>query len=344
MINLVSIYFRNWRTNLQDRAAQAGPGPWISLTPTLRLPEEILGLRLLFAYVLLMALPPETWTFPSVQPHPNGIAHWFDLTFMADPVLWSRLQHAGLVLIVLYALGIALPLVLPLLLALHLCIFTLSNSQGSIGHSMQLVTLVLLAQTVGYTLWPLYDLARRKLMKPTGSRSPLRSPDMALWFTTQTIAAAYVICGIAKLVNSEGRWIADIPNLAVQLHKTSMMDYYNDLQQVAAPVQDFMLRLLIDQPGLATVAFSFGLFLELGAILALLGRRWELLLGISVLMMHKVISEAMSLFFPFHMWVLFIFWVNVPFWLGYAVRRGWTTWRPRQVDAPAVESGLAPGK
>jgi hypothetical protein len=303
-------------------------GPWINLNAPRRLPEEIVGIRCLFAFVLYLALPPVGWVFQSGQPHPNGLGHWIDFSFLAAPGVWPVIHYISLALIVLYALGLALPVVLPLILLEHLCVFTLNNSQGYIGHSMQLVTMIILAQAVGVTLWPLWKRLRK-------IDSPLSGYEVGLSFTSQTMAAAYVICGLTKLINSEGKWISDVPNLAMQLHKTAMMDYYNTLEKAVPPLQAYMEHMLIEAPGMARVIFGSGLVLELAAILALLGRRWELALGVATILMHKIISQSMSLSFPFHIWVLFIFWVNAPYWIGWAIRR-------LRKTAPAEEPAISP--
>lgn len=317
-------------------------GPWFTLKPPTRTREEVTGLRLLFAYVLWLALPPVTWVFQSGQPKPNGITHFVDLTFLANQEVWGYLHWLCLALIILYALGVALPVVVPLLFIQHLVVFTYTNSQGYIGHSMQLASMIVMAQMFGFTFWPLWMRYGRK--QPVNSH---QAAESAFSFTSQTIAASYVICGLTKLMNSEGRWIADIPNLAMQLQKTAKMDFYNTLTVAHQPLQEYMLRLLIEHPWQARVAFGMGLFLELAAIVALLGRRWELALGISVIVMHLVISEAMNLAFPFHLWVLFIFWVNPSFWLnlglGYLLGRHPAPAEPAEPKADTRIISSTPG-
>lgn len=302
---------------------------WFTPQTPQRTPEELLFTRLLFAYVLWMATPPVHWVFESKQPHPVGIANFVDLTWLSQPYIWPALHYTCALLLILYVWNIGARVVMPVFFILQVCMYTLRSSQGAVGHSMQLLTLVVLAHTIGHTLYPLW-----RKWRPAQEGQPVPSPqEVALNLTTQTIAAGYVICGLSKLflkddrwtlrLSNLDRWLGDVPNLAVQLQKTAMMDFYNALEQTAAPMQQFMLKLLIEQPGAARVVFGTGLLLELLACLALLNRRWQLALGVSLIAMHVMIEQTMRLSFGFHIWILFVFWVNVPYWLGQAYR--WVT-------------------
>jgi hypothetical protein len=79
-------------------------------------------------------------------------------------------------------------------------------------------------------------------------------------------------------------------------------------------------RLIVEHPNLTRLAFTPGLLLELGALLALTGRRAACAVGLGLLAMHLLAREVMELGFVAHEWLLVIFFINVP-WLVCAAWR-----------------------
>ena len=62
------------------------------------------------------------------QPHPVGLAHFFDLTWLSDPQKLSAYRGVLYLLLLVYASGWFLPIVLPLLAVGYSLMFTLYNS------------------------------------------------------------------------------------------------------------------------------------------------------------------------------------------------------------------------
>lgn len=110
------------------------------------------------AFVLRVALATALfWFFPqsipfNVQPIPVGVAHWVDLTWLANPGVFPIYRAVFFALLVLFASGFMLPVTLPLLTLVHILPPTLHNSQGFTYHGNQIVSLSLLGLTV-MTLW-----------------------------------------------------------------------------------------------------------------------------------------------------------------------------------------------
>ena len=134
---------------------------------------------------------------------------------------------------------------------------------------------------------------------------------VAIYASTVTFAAAYVVCGIVKLVNSDFKWIQKVPYLSVQLLKSNWDGYYDSLQ----PVPEWLPRItqgIVDHPNLARLVFGSGLLIELLAFVVLINRRWAFVGGLSIIALHLSISKVMDLHFEYHMAAALIFLVNVP--------------------------------
>lgn len=268
---------------------------------------ETLLMRAAFAYLIYDSVQWQTGNLDE-QKFPNGLAHWFDLTWLGDhpPGAWTlRFSIAGLALFVigiLPALGL-LPIVFYAII-----IGTLLNSQGAINHSWQLVTMLALAQLLVYA-WP-----RSRNLK-TNLRICCR-PDterhrQAVHAALVIIAASYVVCGVMKIVNSDGLWLYKAPNLAVQLHKTHLAHYFNTLNHPPEWLHDFT-NLLLTHPNLARLLFGSGFFIELTAFILLINRRFACIGGLLIIAMHLSISHLMNLNFEEHIAVVIIYAVNIP--------------------------------
>jgi hypothetical protein len=107
-------------------------------------PLEGFFLRLFFGLVVAYTLRFEV-PF-STQPHPAGLARFFDLTWLSDAWAYSVFRGALYVLLIFYVGGLILPVALPLLALGHVLVFTLYNSQGYTHHGFQIVSLTLVAQ------------------------------------------------------------------------------------------------------------------------------------------------------------------------------------------------------
>lgn len=305
-------------------------------------------MRAALAYLALQATPaglPYT-----TQPSPVGIAKFIDLTWLGHPGTPSWMAPLLLAFAALLALGIA-PLVGSLgLLALHTAVGTFANSQGGGGgshHTTNLVGLMLLGQVLAC----LYrDAAALRRAGPRGllavrlddwawARHLGRHPTAAfrrasgslesaaqtfrssqIYTILQMMAMAYTVSGISKLWRSEGAWLAEVRNLPLQFEKNRLNEFHDTLVMPAQTSADAMADAISRHPNLAGALFGVGLFLELFAFLGLWNRLTLALFGLSLIAMHVMISDLMNLGFFFNKWALFLFWVNLPFWL-YALQQ-----------------------
>src|SRR5690349_18465800 len=144
-------------------------------------------MRILFAVTVWRGTPNELPV--NGIPAPNGITAIIDLHFLLQPQAFAYARIALAVALVLYVLRIWQAL--PIALFVNLATNGILNSQGAIQHALQIVSLVLLAQTVAWFYGAWVD---RK------NHSPQLTENRAIWWSQQTIVAVYLLAGIAKLV------------------------------------------------------------------------------------------------------------------------------------------------
>jgi hypothetical protein len=114
--------------------------------------REAFLLRAMLAFTLIHFLPA---AMPqATQPVPVGLAHWFDLTWMADAEKYAAFRAAFMFCALWFTTGVWLPLSLPLLTLLHVLPYTLYNSQGHPHHGYQIMSLTLLGMSIAaLVLW-----------------------------------------------------------------------------------------------------------------------------------------------------------------------------------------------
>src|SRR3954454_23703912 len=108
--------------------------------PHFALVERIV-IRVLFAWLIWRATP--AGLVVNGIPAPNGIARLFDLHFLLDPRVFAVAHTVLGAALVLYILRVLVWLALPVALFVNLAANAITNSQGAIQHSAQIVSLVL---------------------------------------------------------------------------------------------------------------------------------------------------------------------------------------------------------
>jgi hypothetical protein len=286
---------------------------------------EITAMRVLFAVAIWLSvlyfLPPLIGeqskghglaAYPGT-PEPVGIAYLIPLGWMAETGP-ARVVHWLLAISLLaYAFVPFRFLRWPALsvFLIHNAIFTLNNSQKSTHHGYQIMTLVLLAQALvlWYPTFCKWWPRLPKLTKEVGMRGHW------VYYSQLTIAGAYIVAAVTKLLRSGLGWIVDSPLISVQVVKTHSQNFYNWLQPEYADRGMAFANWIADHPLLARVMLTSGLLLELLAFLCLLGRGWAFIIGASMVGLHVSISLVMHLHFPQNEQVCFIFLMNLPFWM-----------------------------
>lgn len=288
---------------------------------------ERLAMRLIFAAVvqahILGTLSHITIT------HPNGLARLVTLDFLLDPKFFAAGRYLMWAALVLYVLRIGWSFALPYLALFSVAVGTIVNSHGAIAHYMQIVSLVLCAQTAAH----FYNLLQRRRGEP-----PDLAEDRVIFWSQQAIVATYLVSALTKLIHTSGRWFLESPMVGVQIIKTTDQDYYDRLDANAYNSGALAAEWIIQHPLLVGLILSSGLLLELSTPLALLGRRFALFYGLSLVLFHQSIDRVMKLQFPFNEYLLWIYLVNVPFWAVFIA-----LWMRRRVprDSPEAQSGFS---
>ena len=277
---------------------------------------EVVCMRLFFAILLWLNLP--VLDKFDTQPHPNGFAQLLgiDFTWAGDQQVMGVLKFILVPVLVAYVGGWVSWLTLPYMFVLSLAVGTLKNSQGAISHVSQIITLILMAQSG----WALYYHVRKWIGRPHHFHHGQTTLGMEVFISQSAIAAIYLTTGITKLIRSEGTWLWQIRKIGVDLEKTWSQDYYNELVTSAPAWASWIRDLVTEHPMMAVFLFAPGLLAELGALLALYGRRWALLMGVLLVILHLGAIYVMRLEFEQNIWCLLIFFINVPYWCNRAIK------------------------
>lgn len=265
-------------------------------------------------FVLRFAIAFITWgTFNgdsafTSQPHPNGIAIWFDLTFLSDDSLEMPLREIARWSLVAWVVGVpsVLSLLVPTFFGIGL--FTLKNSQGAIGHTFQVVHLCLLAAWAA-GLWSAVAKLRKKDLPHAFTPGQLE-----LDWARQALAAGYVVSAITKLVNSSGLWFRDSHYFALHLIKNNDMKFYGTLESGAQKLE-WLPQLMMQHPMLSQVFFGIALPLELCAFLGCRNRQMALFFGIGLVAFHYSVKQLTQLDFALNVQLLVVLMVNPIWWL-----------------------------
>ena len=275
---------------------------------------EVAAMRLLFGVLFYLNIPnlSKFLKQDNPQPKPNGLAEWgIDFSWVGDPATLGVLKLILIPVLVVYVLGVLRWVALPYMLTLSVAIGTFKNSQGSISHIYQVITMVLLVQ-VG---WHLYLAVRRAIGKPHEFSGGWGIDRGEVFVSQSAVAAVYLTTAITKLVRSDGAWIFQLRHIGVDLDKTWSQAYYNELVFDAPAWAVWMKTIVTDHPWVAMVLFGPGLLAELFAFLGLYGRKWALVMGGMLVVLHLGAIYVMQLTFWPNIACLAIFFVNLPYWL-----------------------------
>jgi hypothetical protein len=275
-------------------------------------------MRIAFAVMVWQTIP--SFYYPTSLSHPNGLAHFLDLTFLMDPQILGVLRGVLAVAVVFYAAGLFMFVSLGVMTFLLVACGSFENSQGAIHHSLQPLALTALAQwaVAGYFAVR-HHLVRKGVFFPFATTETQR---LLVHAAKVALVACYVTSAFTKVERTGGEWIQRTPNLAAAIAKTNAKSYLNAFEPTnhwakTAP------ELIITHPHLTRVFFGFGFALELFSFLALLGRWPAVLVGTSLILMHDTVAQVMGLHFAIFERLGFIFLVNAPWLAAFAIGKIW---------------------
>jgi hypothetical protein len=251
----------------------------------------------------------------------NGLPALIDLSWLGQPAPTAVLGLLMGVLLVLYALGRWLPGATGGLFLIHALVGGIFASPAGDHHATQVVGLILLGQFAWF-LWEKFRPSKN------GEGNRLDKASGAVFWSQQMICAGYVISAVSKWVNSGGgiipgaRWVAQLPNIAVQFEKNRLQAFYDTLEApISTTINEKAIGLLLNSPGILMAFLALGFYIELLAFLALFNRKASLLMGLGLMGLHAFIFAIMNLPFYYFEAVDLLFFVNVPFWIAVAMGR-----------------------
>ena len=268
-------------------------------------------LRLLFGVVVASTLSLQV-PFHD-QPHPVGLARFFDLTWLSDPEKLSAYRGLLYLLLLVYASGWLLPIVLPLLAVAYSLMFTLYNSQGYTHHGYQIIGLTLLVQAVTVVYYAVLKGLR------------LQPPDALLnsWLLVQSqvvVTGTYLVSFLTKLFATGGMWFWNAHYIALDMIKTQRQHYFSRFNpaDLGDPPEAIWL---LEHPWMARGLFASGVVLEAIAFFALASRRLGFVIGVGLILMHRSVSMLMGLRFQNNEMLSAIFLIGVPYVLARGLER-----------------------
>ncbi|TLD71762.1 hypothetical protein FEM03_06385 [Phragmitibacter flavus] len=275
---------------------------------------EAILTRCLLAWLLWNALPYAIPPWTS-QPHPTGLGHFFDFTWLSTPANYELANLVSRSGIILFALGVLPVFGLCGFLVLDISLHSLASSQGFQGHGAQVNGLLALGLLGGYLWhaaqrWKVWNPLHQPLLFDAGSAAA-----SALQGARIMLAATYVVSGLSKVTKGGIDWPLRGDSFVLQILKAQdemrATHIHTELTSSAVAFGEFLAA----HPALASLMLCGALALELGAFLALLGRRWALAIGIGLLVFHKSNHWLMGLPFKANQWALWFLFIMPLHWL-----------------------------
>ena len=153
----------------------------------------------------------------------------------------------------------------------------------------------------------------------------------AILYSVQIVIAAYWLASISKLETSGLQWVEDAKYIPLQVVKSFSTEYFTigdeyPLVQGKAIVSDLM-----DRTELIQLVLLFALLVEFTSPLAIFGRRWAIVIGTLLLLMHIGIEWVMNIYIDvighpmvivlINPWYLFSHIISKPFRKNQAFKR-----------------------
>ncbi|MEM7011696.1 MAG: hypothetical protein AAF585_09450 [Verrucomicrobiota bacterium] len=289
---------------------------------------EVIGLRVLFAFLIYQCLPLDGfkprgdewfgaggWFAPAgrvefdTADEPRGLAKFVPVTFMSEERLQLPLWILCGFALISYVWGRGLIFSIPFLTLVMLLSRSLENSQGFVFHGFKIIGLILLTQSVVVIV---HAILTRFGKRPAS----YELNDYLVRFAQVAIVAAYVIAGLTKIHESNGRWVENSHYTAVDVVKTYRQNYYKRLDPDFGEERVPYAAEMLENPTRARLMMTAGLALELFCFIALWNRWLMAAVGVAIIVFHRMVEQLMNLQFIQNERAVFIFLVNPVFWIG----------------------------
>jgi hypothetical protein len=260
-------------------------------------------------------------TFSGVQffrpagelPYPVGIARFVDLRWAASRSAARWIQYGAYAAALCYAADLLVPVALLFLTAAIIVELSFESSYGSVNHGHHLLAIVLAAQTAATVLWNAAAHWRWDL----GALLAQSQQATLAWWTVQAIIAVYFTSGLAKLINTRGRWIQRSPGLLLSSYARVDTDrMMGDKSWGESGASAALVSWLFERPTITQCVFAAGLFIELTAPIGLFGETILMFMGLALIALHRGNEFLLGLPFTEFQLLVLVYLVNVPQLLG----------------------------
>ena len=156
---------------------------------------------------------------------PNGLARLVHLDFLRADSVITLCEIALPIALAIYILRWGTGIALVFLALISAGYGSINNSQGAIGHTYQIVSLVLLVQMAAQFCERWKNRAR-SMTYAALSQKNFGEHRLISW-SQQMIVATYVVSGLAKIIKTHGMWFTTSPAIALQIVKSTDQLFYN---------------------------------------------------------------------------------------------------------------------
>jgi hypothetical protein len=242
-------------------------------------------------------------------PHPVGIARVLDLSWVASRAAARWIRYGAYAAALCYAADLLVPLALLFLTAAAIVEVTFRSSYGSVNHGQHLLAVVLTAQTMATLLWN----AATHWHWDLGAVLAHSQQATAAWWTVQAIIAVYFTSGLAKLINTRGRWIQRSPMLLLSSYARVDTDRMMGARSWGRSGESAALvSWLFERPAITQCVFAAGLLIELTAPIGLFGETVLMVIGLALIALHQGNELLLGLPFPEYQLLVLVYLVNLP--------------------------------
>jgi hypothetical protein len=248
----------------------------------------------LYAKISLILL----WLYPVInilfkfnsQPIPVGVCCWFNCAFATITPFCYILSATTVILSVLYLFERKMLIVTFLISMLGMLVFSLEASNGLSGRK-EAVSMLFIVQFLAYLR---YSLGNKEFKEATTPK------DIAMFYSVQVVATAFVLAGITKLQESGIAWVRDAPNIAVRIVRSFSMRTIDTGYLFLSNYGRYMAQGILAHPAIIQAGFAIVLIAELFSFCAVFSRRWAWRCGLVLVFINLGFLVLLGIIIPFY--------------------------------------------
>ncbi len=216
----------------------------------------------------------------NAAPFPQGIFNWYTFDFIGNPSYRYAIIIVCLVLAAMYLSEKKMQLACIGLFIISLFIFSLEESNGILNR-YSLLSFIFGAQAFSYFISTHF--------------TKLDYTQLRFNFSIQAIAAAYMLSAMSKLLTSGLNWITDSKYFVLQILKSHYYKYITTIDPQHLEAGNTYIRFIENYPNSIAILLTTSLILELFAWVSCLNKKYALVYGCLLFLMHVGIKYIMDI-------------------------------------------------